>query len=441
MKIQIDIPNNNIPERIYTIRTFLGLFSALNKIELSFNIINRNSATILHIDNQEIIINDSFWTTENDHACYINTNYLPIPTLSSQYKSLTSDRIIILYGNDIIKFSSNRIVCEIDIFASVFFMLSRWEEQLQTKKDIHERYPISESIAFKYNFTHRPIVNEYVELFKTFIKKLNIINYPFRERKFEVIPTHDIDSIFYRTSLKAFLGDLIKRRSLVCFFERALSIFKDPVMTFDYLMENSEKANLKSHFYFMATNGEPYDPSNYTTTNRFTTIINNIKRRGHIIGFHAGYTTFNNHSKWSAQYNELVERIKINITEGRQHYLRWDSKETKQIWSSNNMNIDSTLGYSEKPGFRCGTGDLFPIFDVNNRRELSLNERPLILMDTSFSKYNNAAEKCSEALKYYKLISEIYCMPLTILFHNSNFTSEWKGMKKIYSDFIQSLIL
>ncbi|HMC17387.1 MAG TPA: hypothetical protein VKI18_17255, partial [Albitalea sp.] len=44
---------------------------------------------------------------------------------------------------------------------------------------------------------------------------------------------------------------------------------------------------------------------------------------------------------------------------------------------------DSTLGFPDVAGFRCGTCHAYPMFDLVERRALSLLERPLVLMEVT----------------------------------------------------------
>ena len=64
------------------------------------------------------------------------------------------------------------IECGIDIFASSFFMLTRWEEYVNKIRDMHNRFPAYASLACKNNFLDRPIVNEYVEMLWNMLKFL-----------------------------------------------------------------------------------------------------------------------------------------------------------------------------------------------------------------------------------------------------------------------------
>lgn len=73
----------------------------------------------------------------------------------------------ILYSDGLIE--SNTIIdvdrsTTIDLFGSIFFMLSRLEEVILTERDVHDRFLSSDSISVKYSFIDRPIVDEYVEV-------------------------------------------------------------------------------------------------------------------------------------------------------------------------------------------------------------------------------------------------------------------------------------
>ena len=103
------------------------------------------------------------------------------------------------------------------------------------------------------------------------------------------------------------------------------------------------------------------------------------------------------------------------------------------------MEIESTLGYPDIEGFRCGTGYLFNIFDF--LKEAASNKR------TSFNyygwtlrrsqKYSNIQAK--EIIQYYITVCERYQSKLTILFHNSSFDEGWDGYKSIYDEIFDSI--
>jgi hypothetical protein len=100
------------------------------------------------------------------------------------------------------------------------------------------------------------------------------------------------------------------------------------------------------------------------------------------------------------------------------------------------METDSSMGYPQMPGFRCGTGNSFRAFDILRRETLNLKERPFVVMDTTLHsrKYQGeGAANARQELKRYKDCCERYEMPFTAIFHNSSFDPFlWHGWKDVY---------
>ena len=107
---------------------------------------------------------------------------------------------------------------------------------------------------------------------------------------------------------------------------------------------------------------------------------------------------------------------------GRQHYLRFSTPRTWQIWNECSMEWDSTMSYADCSGFRCGVCYPFPVFDIENRKQLNLKERPLIVMEGSLVGYEELSLK--EAKKKVDILkSEVlkYNGEFVFLYHNSSF--------------------
>lgn len=110
------------------------------------------------------------------------------------------------------------------------------------------------------------------------------------------------------------------------------------------------------------------------------------------------------------------------------HYLRWNSQVTPAAWESAGMDYDASLGYADRPGFRCGTCFEYPWFDTSLDRELSLTVRPLIAMDCTVIAERYLALGSSEAA--YEKFNELKtnCLKVngtfSLLWHNSFFKSQ-----------------
>lgn len=67
--------------------------------------------------------------------------------------------------------------------------------------------------------------------------------------------------------------------------------------------------------------------------------------------------------------------------------MRWDVSITPLLWEEACLSYDSTLGFPDISGFRCGVCYEFPIFNILDRRVLNLYEVPLINMDGTIIAY------------------------------------------------------
>jgi len=268
-----------------------------------------------------------------------------------------------------------------------------------------------------------------------------------KKKKYKPIITHDIDfaikfKSFY-SLIKTISGDIIRRRNLLLIPKTIKQYYniknnkeKDIYDTYNYLIDVSEKNNLKSHFYFIpALKGEK-DAQYNITDKRLEKIIQNILKRGHSIGLHGTYNSYNKLTNFKIEL-ERLKNIFPNITEGRQHFLRFQMPETWQIWEDNNMLIDSTMGYSNDGGFRVGTCYEYNVFNILTRKKLNLKERPLIAMEQAIRKksYNKTDffDRFIELSNTCKKYSGNY----VFLWHNSNlFTPEWKEYAVDYNKLI-----
>lgn len=436
-KLTIHIPTNNTEERLYTLKVLIK-----NILGLDYTIQSDSgiSDTYICFDDKRICIKDHFFGRHTQPLSYLSAQNIAIPNYFS-YIFSPEESTPVLYGDDECLISDNNIICGIDIIASAYFMLSRWEEYCHKNRDRHNRFLGNESVAYRYNFLHRPIVNEYAAIIWNMLKHLNFDGYR-AENKFECHITHDIDILQSNSRLKSIIGDIVKRRDIKLALSRLLPPYTDTVNTYDFLMTQSESIGLQSTFYFMAADYRPehFAHNGYLHKKEFGKLIAEIKQRRHIIGFHPGYNTYNTADRWHEQKTALEKASDTTIDLCRQHFLQIEVPYTFNILEQNNIGEDSSLGYPDHTGFRCGTGNKFNVFDFLNRKELNVKECPLIIMDTCIRNQNLTMTETEKIYVYYINICKKYNTPITILFHNSSFDNyHWKGWKELYTKIITLL--
>lgn len=438
----ITIPNNNIKERKYILEIMFNEFLGL---DYKICIEDHCSSWIIELENNNtLIIEDHFFSKFPSNLEYLNINNLPIQIKYTANKFITENDIPIIYGSSSLNILDKSVICGMDIFASCFFMLTRWEEYVNKNRDEHNRFSAFDSVSFKNGFLDRAIVNEYLELLKNMLLYLGH-NSGFKKKNYQLYLTHDVDHIGkWDTKIKFFkhlAGDIVHRKSLTEFLKSIKNYMKlqvgfgkDPYDTFDYLMDISDKHNLKSHFFFMAEGLSLYDNNYKVNSNNSLNIINKIKKRGHLLGIHPTYNAYNNSSQFTKEKKELVTCLESDILFGREHYLRFEIPHTWQIWDDNNMLWDSTCGYSDKEGFRSGVCYEYSVFNILTQKKLKLKEYPLIAMDGTFLLQKNMSPKrMINAIKDLMIKTKKYNGNFVFLWHNSSFnTPYWNQYNHVY---------
>lgn len=296
--------------------------------------------------------------------------------------------------------SDDCITLPIDVFGSAFFMLSRYEEMVTPDRDEHDRFPAWASLAYGEGFLDRPIVDEYVEVLWSAMSML----WPGlqrRAREPSVRVSHDVDRPSrysfgpFRRFARSVAGDVAKRRDfaspvhgLAARYSRSDRLHPaDPYNTFDWLMDVSEASGLQSAFYFIpGKTYAPHDPLYDMDDPKIRSLIRRIAERGHEVGLHPGYNTYRDPATLTAQAEHLrqvseEEGVQQAEWGGRMHYLQWSADTTPAALEGAGMAYDSTLGYADHTGFRCGTSHDFPLYSSSERRALTVTERPLIAME------------------------------------------------------------
>lgn len=446
--ILVTIPQDFSAERMYAIDIVMDEILGLDyRIETK----HQHDYEIVLEHGNKVIIKDHFFSQIPGDSGYLNENCLPKRIDFIKNRFIKGEDIPVIYGSQQMEITDRQIVCGIDIFASVFFMLTRWEEVVIQTRDTHQRFPAIASLAFKHSFLDRPVVNEYVEMLRQMLRHLGCQQQG-KEGPFTFVLTHDVDALLkwlgWYHVLRTAGGDVIKRKQIRTAFSRIKEYkkirrgqIKDPFDTYDWLMDLSESLNLKSHFYFMSSGLSAAPEDNHSPypldSPKALEIFEKIKARGHVIGIHPGYDSYNNESLWEAQKKQMEQACGCEVTCGRQHYLRFQVPHTWQLWENQNMEIDSTCGYSDREGFRCGTGHTFSVFNIMTRKKLKLKEQPLVFMDMRNFECGGYKGKSLFEHNLNRIIDNAgeFNTPVTLLFHNDTFAD--KAFVKMYEEILK----
>ena len=369
---------------------------------------------------------------------------VPTPGLASPPQPLINS----VGGNTLIHY---------DILGLTYWMLSRLEEVGRADLDEHNRFPATSSHAFQNGYLERPIVDEWLDI----LGQVMCWQWPgieLRKHQFQMKISHDVDNPsrygFQSITglIRSVAGDALKRRDFrsaifapwLWLSARRRLHPRDPFNTFDWLMDQSDAHNLISAFYFICGRTEPtrdarYDPEQPA----LRALMRRIHKRGHEVGLHPSYNTFQTPKQIRFEADRLrhvcaEEGIEQTSWGGRMHFLRWEHPTTLRAWDEAGMDYDSTLGYADRLGFRCGTCYEYPAFDPVTQEQLCLRVRPLIAMECTIMADRYMGFGKSEATRQKLAQMKDRCRAFegcfTLLWHNSQLTDSRE--RQIYLDIL-----
>ncbi len=345
-------------------------------------------------------------------------------------------------------------VIHYDILSLTYWMLARIEEIGRTDLDNHERFRAVSSHAYKHNYLDRPVVDEWLHLLGQVIQR----QWPglaLKQHEGRTLVSCDVDSPFALDGslsgmARRAAGDVLRRQSLLALLETTVGTWRarrgdhsrdSHRQGIDFIMDINERAGREAAFYLIPESTDPrLDHRASLDGPRMRALIREIRARGHEIGIHPGYKTYRHPEAMSRSvqtirrvlYEEEIPQIPVG---GRQHFLRWETPVTARLWDDNGLTYDSTLGYADRPGFRCGTCFEYPFFDAVQQRALRLRERPLILMECSViaERYMGLgySDESLSLMQGYRDICQRLGGDFTLLWHNSHFDSDID--KRFYS--------
>ena len=131
----------------------------------------------------------------------------------------------------------------------------------------------------------------------------------------------------------------------------------------------------------------------------------------------------------------LEEAIEESINLTRQHFLRFSFKHTPQAIQQLGLKEDSSLGFADRIGFRCGTGFSYNLYDFENEKAFEFLELPLIVMDSALIQEGGNNPKLIVKIWDDFIAKNRFDTKITFNFHNSRFyDAQIKGipLKELY---------
>ncbi len=335
-----------------------------------------------------------------------------------------------------------------DIFAASFYLMSRYEEYLPYVQDENERFPATESLAYKYKFLDKPLIDIWAYKFLESLKE-KFPDYDYKKREFEFISTINVNRVYaYKQkgilrNFGGFFSDIIRLR-----FDKAierilvlLNFRKDPFDTYDTILEVSKEHKIKTIFFFSIGDYTTYDTNVSSSNTKYQSLIKSIADYVDV-GLQPSYFTMNSPSKLKKEKKRLEAIVNKPILKSRQHLLRLKLPETYQNLIDLDVAEDYSMGYVSHYGFRASTCTPFYFYDLDFEIQTPLKIFPFAVMDTTLNDYLNyvpavAKSKINILKKEVKNVNGTFI----VLFNNNSLSENkhWKGWRKVYKDVISQI--
>ena len=333
-----------------------------------------------------------------------------------------------------------------DIFAASFYLVTRYEEYLEFEHDEYGRFCSSSSIALKYGFLDKPIIDLWArELAKTFLKRFPTL--VFRRNEYKALLTIDTDQPFaypgkniFRTiggffrENKSIPGSVSNRYRIITKEE------KDPFDVFDYMIENIKKNDVDTRFFFPVGDHSKFDRNPSWKNEEYRNLIHRIADT-YQIGLHPSFIAGGDGSLINTEAVRLKSILGKDVCISRFHYIRLFMPRSFNNVLMAGISEDYSMGYPDEPGFRAGIARPYFFYNVSDDVQTNLKIIPFQVMDGTLTDYKKLDADASKEV-ILNLINETRKVGglFVSIWHNTSLldNEESKGWREVFEFMIKN---
>jgi hypothetical protein len=315
-----------------------------------------------------------------------------------------------------------------DIFAASFYLLSRYEEYSPHVKDSEGRFPATESLAYKSNFIHQPVVDFWVERFRSVLKeRFNTIT--FKNKLFKLSTIVAVEEAYkYKRkgimrSVVGGLRDLVTLR-LGSVFNRLRTLFflkKDDYDVFEKLVDFSKKHNVKFKYMFQLSDFSAKDRNVNHNRKNFHSLIKSMADYNEV-GLLSGHNSTIEKSVLRKEKKRLENIMNRPLKSMLNAKYPMNLPETQNHIADLEIPHTFSMGYPEYVGFRANTCSPFLFYDINLERVTPVRLHPYVFNSLCVSPEN--FKEVSEKLLQVKSAINRLEGEMNLVFNNVDFSTQ-----------------
>lgn len=351
-----------------------------------------------------------------------------------------------LYENRILLFPQVDSDFPFDVFSALFYLLSRYEEYLDSPKDAFGRFSHKQSLAWKHDFLQIPLADYWLEDVKKSLQQ----RYPhitFRNAEFSFTPTYDIDIAWsylhkgwYRNAgglirdlLQLKTSDITERMHVLAHWQL------DPYDVYDWLENTHLTYHLKPIYFFLLSNGShPLDKNIHPRKKALRKLLKDLSNIN-TIGVHPSMESNADNAVFIKELAHFKEITGQAPACSRQHYLYVQLPDTYRQLITAGIERDYSMGYGTVNGFRASTSKSFLWYDLLRETSTPLQLFPFAFMDANafYVSKSDPAATLQELIDLYGHVKAVNGQFITV-FHNHilGTGSQFRGWKEMYCAFL-----
>lgn len=296
-----------------------------------------------------------------------------------------------------------------DIFSAAFYLVSRYEEYLPFTPDKYDRFPHTDSLAYREGFLSIPLVQHWVQQLKQI---LGVSFSPSITDEPIFLPTYDADILFqYKHqsifhNLRSLFGHLLHGRFSALSHQIQVigGSMPDPYYQWPSLWKLLKEAGKQGTYFFSANEKQQGNDQQLSIhLAAVQSIIQECSRQGKV-GWHPSLQSSVTFSEMKKERGLLQQVLLPSITDVRFHFLRFRLPESYRWLIDLGIEREHSMGYGAVNGFRASYADPFPWFDLQNNKVTSLLIHPFCYMDTAAIYHQHWAP--AEAMAYLKQLQK-----------------------------------
>ncbi len=330
-----------------------------------------------------------------------------------------------------------------DVFAASFYMVTRYEEYLNSKKDKYGRFIPSESITLTNGFVKQPVVNLWAGMLVRQLQK----RYPgleLRPRSYKFVSTIDIDHAYAYRNRTLFrtlggIGRSVIRAEFSQLAERfgvLAGVSRDPFDCYDFIRSFHREQGIEPHYFILFADYGGNDNNVSLTGSSFRQLLARLSDEA-VVGIHPSLSSNRHPERLEREIAGLSAATGREITSSRQHFLKFSFPKTFRHLVTNGITDDYSMGYASVIGFRAGMASPFHFFDLFRNEVTPLLIHPVAAMDVTFRDYLHLppAESLDQMKQLADTVRSVNGEFIT-LWHNESLsdTGRWKGWRKVFEE-------